>query len=87
MERGRDQGRVSEKGRAVRSNCCDQYETWFSYGAESVRRYAIYSAHSYFRVRGLNISFFISKLKTFDKALLAAQKLYESHDYTIWSAP
>jgi hypothetical protein len=32
-------------------------------------------------------SLFISKLKTFEKALLAAQKLYEGHDYAIWSAP
>jgi hypothetical protein len=31
--------------------------------------------------------FFISKLKTFEKALLAAQKLYEGHDYAIRSAP
>jgi hypothetical protein len=30
---------------------------------------------------------FISKSKTFDKALLTAQKLYESHDYTIQSDP
>jgi hypothetical protein len=30
---------------------------------------------------------FISKLKTFEKALLAAQKFYEGHDYTIQSAP
>jgi hypothetical protein len=30
---------------------------------------------------------FISKLKTFEKALLAAQKLYEGHDYAIRSAP
>jgi hypothetical protein len=30
---------------------------------------------------------FISKLKTFGKALLTAQKLYEGHDYAIRSAP
>jgi hypothetical protein len=30
---------------------------------------------------------FISKLKTFEKAHLAAQKLYEGHDYAIRSAP
>jgi hypothetical protein len=30
---------------------------------------------------------FISKLKTFEKALLAAQKLYEGHDYALRSAP
>jgi hypothetical protein len=29
---------------------------------------------------------FISKLKTFEKALLAEQKLYEGHDYAIRSA-
>jgi hypothetical protein len=29
----------------------------------------------------------IAKLKTFEKALLAAQKLYESHDYAIRSVP
>jgi hypothetical protein len=31
--------------------------------------------------------FLISKLKTFEKALLAAQKPYEGHDYAIRSAP
>jgi hypothetical protein len=30
---------------------------------------------------------FISKLKIFEKALLAAQKLYEGHGYAIQSAP
>jgi hypothetical protein len=30
---------------------------------------------------------FVSKLKTFEKALLAAQKLYEGHDCAIRSAP
>jgi hypothetical protein len=30
---------------------------------------------------------FSSKLKAFEKALLAAQKLYEGHDYAIRSAP
>jgi hypothetical protein len=30
---------------------------------------------------------FISKLKTFEKTLLAAQKLYEGHDYVSRSAP
>jgi hypothetical protein len=30
---------------------------------------------------------FISKLKTFEKTVLADQKLYEGHDYTIRSAP
>jgi hypothetical protein len=30
---------------------------------------------------------FISKLKTFERALLAAQKLYEGHDYAIRSSP
>jgi hypothetical protein len=30
--------------------------------------------------------FFISKLETLKKALLAAQKLYEDHDYASWSA-
>jgi hypothetical protein len=29
----------------------------------------------------------ISKLKTFEKTLLAAQKLYAGHDYVIQSAP
>jgi hypothetical protein len=33
------------------------------------------------------VSSCISKLTTFEKALLAAQKLYESHDYAILSAP
>jgi hypothetical protein len=32
-------------------------------------------------------TYLFSKLKTFEKALLAAQKLYESSDYTIRSAP
>jgi hypothetical protein len=30
---------------------------------------------------------FISKLKTFEKAYVAGQKLYEGHDYAFWSAP
>jgi hypothetical protein len=30
---------------------------------------------------------FISRFKIFENALLAAQKLYEGHDYTIRSAP
>jgi hypothetical protein len=37
--------------------------------------------------RGSTCPLFISKLKTFEKALLAAQKLYEGHDYAIQPAP
>jgi hypothetical protein len=48
----------------------DQSETWFCYGAWSARSNTIDSAHGDFRVPGLNISSFISKLKTLEKAFL-----------------